>query len=443
MATALGETNMRERTTAAGMAAILTALFTGNIEPQPLPKDAKPKVIIVGRGVAGDQRTVRPQDFSNREVPGGPAMAAGFASLLSDEAALRGFEFEWWDDNDDPQRAVALAARFAADPAVVAVIGHTSSTCTAAAYPVYRAAGIPIVLPVSTSVLIGSNDDGVAESGITRVIASDALQASAVASALRLLKCSRCLLVYEDDPAIRDYVLPLKYMIEQTAGNLLVKMPVSAATWAPDRIADEVLAQDVNVVCFLGYPDMARRIRHSLHPQRLTRVFGGSHPPVSLLLPDSCVQMLAGTESAGVPTYILFPLDASEKSPPSTTPPAGSAMETDFEPAQWNSVVNALFGGSKPQSLRLGYERTGLTAARALLQCVNASDANASDARPAMTRKSLREGLRPPKDATTKYYLLQPGAPVQELVFDPDKSHKARLEAIDYLRKHMTTETTR
>lgn len=435
---------MHERTSAAGLAAILTAIFAGSNEPKPLPKDAKPKVIVVGRGVAGEGRVVRPLDFRDREVISGPAMAAGFASLLSDDDALRGFEFEWWDDNEDPQRALALATRFAEDPAVVAVIGHTSSTCTAAAYPVYRAAGIPVVLPVSTSVLIGQGDEAGSEAGITRVIASDALQAAAVEVALRHLKCSRCLLVYEDDPAIRSYVLPLKYMVEQVAGNLLVKLAVTSATWDPDHIANEAVAQDVNVVCFLGYPDMARRIRHSLHPKRLERVSGSARPAVSLLLTDSCVQMLAGADSGGAPTYVLFPLDASEKVPPSTAPAAGKVAETVFTPKQWNSVVKALYGDKEPPSLRLGYERTGLTAAKTLLESVQDRRATRATPPPPITRKSLRESLRPPEDATTVYHLLHNGAdPVRKLSCDSDKCRTATTEAVEYLRKQMEQEGAR
>lgn len=435
---------MNERTSAAGLAAILTAIFASSDEPRPLSKDAKPKIVIVGRGVAGTGRTVTAQDFSNREVISGPAMAAGFASLLSDNDALSGFQFEWWDDNEDPQRALTLAKRFAADPAVVAVVGHTSSTCTAAAYPVYRAAGIPVVLPVSTSVLIDRNDEGGDEAGITRVIASDALQAAAVEVALRQLKCSRCLLVYEDDPAIRDYVLPLEYMVEQAAGNLLVKLAVTSATWDPDRIANEVVAQDANVVCFLGYPDMARRVRHSLHPQRLSRISGGRPPAVSLLLTDSCVQMLAGTDAGGAPTYILFPLDASEKVSPSLPPPAGKVAETDFTPAQWNSVVQALYGATSPPSLRLGYERTGLTAAKTLLESVREKNTLHSPQPPPITRRSLRESLKQPKDAMTTYYMLRSGANAAEkLSCDSAKCNKTKSEAVEYLRKQMEQEARR
>lgn len=49
------------------------------------------------------------------------------------------------DDSDDPARAARVARQMAADPAVVAVIGHFSADTTAAAWPEYRAAGMPLV----------------------------------------------------------------------------------------------------------------------------------------------------------------------------------------------------------------------------------------------------------------------------------------------------------
>ena len=53
------------------------------------------------------------------------------------------------DDGDDPARAAHVARQMAADPAVVAVIGHFSAETTEAAFPVYAEFGIPVVAPVA------------------------------------------------------------------------------------------------------------------------------------------------------------------------------------------------------------------------------------------------------------------------------------------------------
>ncbi|MGQ9714869.1 MAG: ABC transporter substrate-binding protein [Anaerolineae bacterium] len=52
------------------------------------------------------------------------------------------------DDGDDPARAARVARQMAADPSVVAVIGHFSTETTEAAFPVYAEFGIPVLAPV-------------------------------------------------------------------------------------------------------------------------------------------------------------------------------------------------------------------------------------------------------------------------------------------------------
>ncbi len=54
------------------------------------------------------------------------------------------------DDRADPATAAAAARAFAADPAVVGVVGHKNSGPSAAAAPVYHAAGLAQLTPSST-----------------------------------------------------------------------------------------------------------------------------------------------------------------------------------------------------------------------------------------------------------------------------------------------------
>ncbi|MFG3340127.1 ABC transporter substrate-binding protein [Glycomyces sp. NPDC048151] len=54
-------------------------------------------------------------------------------------------------DGDDPLRAKANAEAIAADDRVAAVIGHTSTAASMAAYRAYANAGIPVISPVVTS----------------------------------------------------------------------------------------------------------------------------------------------------------------------------------------------------------------------------------------------------------------------------------------------------
>ncbi|MDT8436759.1 MAG: ABC transporter substrate-binding protein [Gemmatimonadota bacterium] len=62
-----------------------------------------------------------------------------------------------WDSAgfDDPAGAeVARAARIAGHPGVVAVVGHGGSRGTLLAWPLYREAGLPLVVPTGTSELL-------------------------------------------------------------------------------------------------------------------------------------------------------------------------------------------------------------------------------------------------------------------------------------------------
>lgn len=65
------------------------------------------------------------------------------------------------NDFDDPLEAEAQARALIADPDVVGVIGHLSSTATQAALPVYRKAGLAVVIPWSVATEVGLGPRGV------------------------------------------------------------------------------------------------------------------------------------------------------------------------------------------------------------------------------------------------------------------------------------------
>jgi branched-chain amino acid transport system substrate-binding protein len=65
------------------------------------------------------------------------------------------------NDFDDPFEAEAQARALIADPDVVGVIGHLSSTTTQAALPVYREAGLAVVIPWSVAADVDLGSGGV------------------------------------------------------------------------------------------------------------------------------------------------------------------------------------------------------------------------------------------------------------------------------------------
>jgi branched-chain amino acid transport system substrate-binding protein len=72
---------------------------------------------------------------------------------VSDAGQFQGFSFELVaeDDGGTPEGGAAVANKLVADPTVVAIAGHIFSGATAAAMPIYEAAGIPMMSPSATN----------------------------------------------------------------------------------------------------------------------------------------------------------------------------------------------------------------------------------------------------------------------------------------------------
>ena len=68
-------------------------------------------------------------------------------------------ELKLFDDANDPARAATVAADIVKDRGIVAVIGHSLSTTSLAAAPIYQAAGLPAVTPAATTPALTENHD--------------------------------------------------------------------------------------------------------------------------------------------------------------------------------------------------------------------------------------------------------------------------------------------
>ena len=75
---------------------------------------------------------------------------------VSDAGQFQGFSFELdaQDDGGAAEGGAAVANKFVADPQIVAIEGHIFSGATAAAIPIYEAAGIPMMSPSATLVTL-------------------------------------------------------------------------------------------------------------------------------------------------------------------------------------------------------------------------------------------------------------------------------------------------
>src|SRR5512136_220873 len=80
-------------------------------------------------------------------------ISQGAKIAVADAGDVQGFAFELVaeDDGGTPEGGAAVANKLVADPTVVAIAGHIFSGATAAAMPIYEAAGIPMMSPSATN----------------------------------------------------------------------------------------------------------------------------------------------------------------------------------------------------------------------------------------------------------------------------------------------------
>jgi branched-chain amino acid transport system substrate-binding protein len=105
-----------------------------------------------------------------------------------------------FDDGNDPERGRGVAEKIAADPSILAVIGHNYSSVSLAAGPVYARAGVPAVTPASTHPDVTRNNPW-----YFRSIFSDTSQGEFLARyALEALNAKPVMVIASSDPYARQ-----------------------------------------------------------------------------------------------------------------------------------------------------------------------------------------------------------------------------------------------
>jgi branched-chain amino acid transport system substrate-binding protein len=101
---------------------------------------------------------------------------------ITDAGQFQGFSFELVaeDDGGTPEGGASVANKFVADPQVVAIAGHIFSGATAAAVPIYEAAGIPMMSPSATNPTLTTTGSKV----FNRCVFTDAAQGKFAAAYL-------------------------------------------------------------------------------------------------------------------------------------------------------------------------------------------------------------------------------------------------------------------
>ncbi|MBA2672104.1 ABC transporter substrate-binding protein [Ramlibacter sp.] len=155
-------------------------------------------------------------------VPGpltGPRAAYGdmIRGAVAAFATAPDLEFQLVDDQADPAVAARVAAMVVQGGADV-VIGHFNSDCARTAMPIYRSAGIPLLLPASTAAGLADGQ------GVFRLCADEVQQVHEIAIFLRETLGGRRLSVWSDGSA---YAHRLRRVLEAATGRTLPDAPPS------------------------------------------------------------------------------------------------------------------------------------------------------------------------------------------------------------------------
>lgn len=352
--------------TSAGIMAVAVGWFGGDVGVPTHPTDSqKPTIVVIGGGVNVSPKADASAETSDGDKSSGQALTDGFLSVWREDtnAGLRAkFDIEWIDDHNSAAQAAEQARSLAKNGRVLAVVGFTQSSTAAAALPYLKMAGIPVVLPIATNIELGRDpQSGKSLSGqgdhtwkLVRLIADDAYQALAIAEVMRSKKWKRVLFVREEGERVGGYVDALAYMLEKRIGSKIIAQVKLATPRDLDLLKIDVKAQKADVVCFLGYPEMGRRVLRSLGDAMEGR------PPIPIIMADACARLLSEESSDAEPKaklkselYVTFPVKSQEEKREVSRKGEGTTFDLSklsFEPSSRLAAVK-LFECLKAQTM--------------------------------------------------------------------------------------------
>ncbi len=201
------------------------------------------------------------------------------------------------DDGNDPARAATAARRLAADPSVVAVIGHNYSGASLAAAPVYAEAGLPAVTPASTVPGLGDGP----ERWVFRTIYDDDQQGEFLVSyAQQALGAGQLALATVPDA----YGERLDRVVRAAAAQR--GLPIAAA-WQGDPASPDAAARLVQHLAGLPADTVVVLLAHQVPAAALVRAVRDAGLKLRLLAPDALGSVDFARAFAGLPREALEP----------------------------------------------------------------------------------------------------------------------------------------
>ncbi len=179
---------------------------------------------------------------------------------------------------DQPDAEVALAERLAADRSVVAVVGHLRSRGSLAAAPVYGRAGVPQIVPASTSRLLRMAGPW------TFVLApTDSAQAEFIARGVDSIGARRVLLFYSGEPYGESMAQSIRPALAARGITVTDEVPLGMGTDVATLAEAAVRRRPVDAVVMLVDVEQAGVIARTIVPIRpgipLLSADGAMYPP--------------------------------------------------------------------------------------------------------------------------------------------------------------------
>lgn len=182
-----------------------------------------------------------------------------------------------YEQIDQPDAEVALAEQLAADPSIVTVVGHLRSRGSLAAAPVYARAGVPQIVPASTSRLLR-----VAGPWTFVLAPTDSAQAVFLAAAVDSVGARRALLFYSGEPYGEGLVEVTRTALRDRGITITDEVRLGMGTDVATLAEAAIRRRPVDVVVLMVDVSQAAEIARTIVPikpgVRLLSADGADYP---------------------------------------------------------------------------------------------------------------------------------------------------------------------
>lgn len=255
-----------------------------------------------------------------------------------------------FDDRAEPQEAHSVANLIVSDPRIVAVVGHYSSDCSAAAAPVYARAPLAMLTPASTNpevTRLQLRPDWQGARVVFRLVPTDDLQGSFAAEYLRgRLRRKRMAVLHDGTLYGKGLADEFRRVFLSLGGRVLAEAAVP-----------------------VGSRDVSAALEKLRTPGLQGVFYGGRYPEAGLILRglERMGLRLLFCSGDGARTPMLFTVAGAAADGAYLTT-AGMPVETIPEAAGFIAAYRARWGGEAPRP----FDHYGYESARIILEAVAA-----------------------------------------------------------------------